>query len=125
MNVATPILALSASAMPGDRERAMSSGFMGYITKPIRLADLRREVAKAWPFAAPVPGVLGVRMRPGAQSSALSARRREAMPGAPRAARCATLIFDRTEYSPTREQGGRTGLPGPTSALSRNLPQVL
>jgi CheY-like chemotaxis protein len=43
---ATPILALTASAMMGDKERAMSAGFTGYVTKPIRLADLRSEVQR-------------------------------------------------------------------------------
>jgi len=42
----TPIVALTASAMQGDRERAMSAGFTGYLTKPIRLSDLRREVER-------------------------------------------------------------------------------
>ena len=42
----TPIIALTASAMQGDRERAMALGFTGYITKPIRLAMLRSEVAR-------------------------------------------------------------------------------
>lgn len=41
-----PILALTASAMQGDRERALAIGFTGYITKPIRLGDLRNEVAR-------------------------------------------------------------------------------
>jgi CheY-like chemotaxis protein len=43
---ATPIIALTASAMMGDRERAMSVGFTGYITKPIRLGALRAEVER-------------------------------------------------------------------------------
>jgi CheY-like chemotaxis protein len=42
----TPIVALTASAMQGDRERAMAVGFTGYITKPIRLTTLRGEVER-------------------------------------------------------------------------------
>lgn len=43
---ATPILALTASAMQGDRERAMEMGFNGYLTKPLGLALLRSEVER-------------------------------------------------------------------------------
>jgi CheY-like chemotaxis protein len=43
---ATPIMALTASAMMGDKERAMAVGFTAYITKPIRLAELRAEVER-------------------------------------------------------------------------------
>ena len=42
----TPIMALTESAMMGDKERATAVGFTSYITKPIRLADLRREVER-------------------------------------------------------------------------------
>jgi CheY-like chemotaxis protein len=42
----TPVVALTASAMQGDRERALSLGFTGYITKPIRLVALRSEVER-------------------------------------------------------------------------------
>ena len=42
----TPIVALTASAMQGDRERALSVGFTGYITKPIGLGTLRSEVER-------------------------------------------------------------------------------
>jgi two-component system, cell cycle response regulator DivK len=43
---ATPVVALSASAMDVDRDRVMTAGFTGYITKPIRLATLRGEVQR-------------------------------------------------------------------------------
>ena len=43
---ATPIVALTASAMQGDRERALESGFTSYIAKPISLNTLRSEIAR-------------------------------------------------------------------------------
>ena len=43
---AIPIMALTASAMQGDRERAMAAGFTSYITKPIGLGVLRSEVGR-------------------------------------------------------------------------------
>lgn len=43
---ATPIMALTASAMEGDRERALAAGFDSYVSKPIPLAKLREEVRR-------------------------------------------------------------------------------
>lgn len=42
----TPIIALTASAMQGDRQRAIAAGFTGYITKPVSLMALRSEVER-------------------------------------------------------------------------------
>ena len=41
-----PVVALTAFAMQGDRERAIGAGFNGYITKPVDIAVLRQEVRK-------------------------------------------------------------------------------
>ena len=40
------VVALTAFAMHGDRERALEAGFDGYITKPVDLTSLRQQVRK-------------------------------------------------------------------------------
>jgi len=41
-----PVVALTASAMQGDRERALTAGFVDYMTKPIPLGVLRNRVLR-------------------------------------------------------------------------------
>jgi CheY-like chemotaxis protein len=41
-----PVIALTASAMAGDRDKAIQAGFSEYISKPVNIAQLRREVAR-------------------------------------------------------------------------------
>jgi two-component system, cell cycle response regulator DivK len=40
------VVALTAYAMQGDRDRALDAGFDGYITKPVDIAALRQEIRK-------------------------------------------------------------------------------
>jgi CheY-like chemotaxis protein len=47
------VVALTAHAMAGDRERALAAGFDGYITKPIDVRTFPAEVAKYLPSPAP------------------------------------------------------------------------
>ena len=41
---AIPVLALTAQAMQGDRERFLEAGFDGYISKPVDVADFLRTI---------------------------------------------------------------------------------
>ena len=44
-----PIVALTAFAMSEDRDRALRNGFDGYLSKPISVRDLPRQIAELLP----------------------------------------------------------------------------
>jgi CheY-like chemotaxis protein len=51
----TPIVALTAGALDGDRERCLATGMDDYLSKPLRLEDLERVLTR---FAHPAGGQL-------------------------------------------------------------------
>jgi CheY-like chemotaxis protein len=43
---AIPVVAVTAQAMKGDRERFLAAGFDGYLSKPVEIDELLETVAR-------------------------------------------------------------------------------
>ena len=59
-----PIVALTANVQPKDREACLATGMDGYLSKPVRLDDLRAAIER-WGAAALGPRASFLRFFPG------------------------------------------------------------
>jgi len=57
--LAVPIVAVTASAMPGDRQRCLDAGMNDYLVKPFTLASLRDVLSRYLPDGLPVQQAAG------------------------------------------------------------------
>jgi signal transduction histidine kinase/HPt (histidine-containing phosphotransfer) domain-containing protein/ActR/RegA family two-component response regulator len=55
-----PIIAVTASAMQGESERCLAAGMDGYLTKPLRMAELKRMLMRWLPLPEAADSNLGL-----------------------------------------------------------------
>ncbi|MEF3696763.1 ATP-binding protein [Desulfolutivibrio sp.] len=64
-----PIVAVTAAALPGDRERCLEAGMDDYLTKPLRPGDLHRVLRRFAPQGPPRPAAWAAGLAPAPSAS--------------------------------------------------------
>jgi CheY-like chemotaxis protein/HPt (histidine-containing phosphotransfer) domain-containing protein len=101
----TPVVAMTANAMEGDRERCLEAGMDGYLAKPVRPADLAAAVGQ-WLTLPSDRAAEAAPMEPAAESDAAAS---DEAPMAAMISISEPMVVDRAQIGELRALGGADG----------------
>lgn len=99
----TPIVAVTANAMAGDRENCLKAGMDGYVPKPVSPQALMLEIDRVWQRSADAPGP-GPQAMPTTPTTPAAETPADAEPAAPKASVPQTVLPEPLDVAKLRRR---------------------